>query len=245
MKLKIYSWIMRTSARKCAALAVCIFFSMILVGFVCLKTMYRMVNELYQPLQVSNQLRDSFIMEDHSNIGHATPQLSYLRLQYKNIELYKTHHKELGKRYYTNYYTFSVVLTVSSILTAILIFLIAESGWRSAGLLLKVAFFCFFAISTFFGIMTVTLDQKNNYQANFGQYLYYDKIQNNILTFINTSGQCDSLYSKCRIDSFIIALNNDLKANNQFFITIDAGKVSLDDISGKLGKAINGSKTGP
>ncbi len=37
-------------------------------------------------------------------------------------------------------------------------------------------------------------------------------------------------------DSFIVA------NNHQFFISIDANKVSLEDISGKLGKAVNGGK---
>jgi len=242
MKLKFFSWIMATGTRKSIALAAGIFSSTILVAIICLTTMYRMANRLYQPLQQSNQLRDRYIMADDHDKKNAVPKLDYLRLQYRNIEYYKEHHKEMGKIYYANYYTFTVLLTVSTILTAILIFQIAETGRKEASLFQKVAFFCFFSISTFLGIMTVTLDQKNNYQNNFGQYIYYDKIQNNILTFVNTTGPCDSLHPKCQVDSFIIALNNDLRNNNQFFITIDANKISLDDITGKLGKAINGNK---
>ncbi len=45
------------------------------------------------------------------------------------------------------------------------------------------------------------------------------------------------------MNSFIVAINNDLRNNNQFFISIDANKVSMDDISGKLGKSINGGNT--
>ena len=45
------------------------------------------------------------------------------------------------------------------------------------------------------------------------------------------------------VDSFIVAINNDLRNNNQFFISIDANKVLMENISGRLGKSDNGSNT--
>lgn len=45
------------------------------------------------------------------------------------------------------------------------------------------------------------------------------------------------------MNSFIVAINNDLRNNNQFFISIDANKVSMDDISGKLDRSINGGNS--
>ncbi|MBC7507673.1 MAG: hypothetical protein H7320_02835 [Ferruginibacter sp.] len=42
------------------------------------------------------------------------------------------------------------------------------------------------------------------------------------------------------MDSFIEAINNDRRNNNQFFISIDANKVSMENISGRLGKSVNG-----
>ena len=238
----VFLWFRKTKPGQSIILSLLILVGMTGVGAFSLITMYKMANRVYVPLMQSNELKQKFMLTDNSKKDMEIPKLEYLKLQYKSIELHKAHHKELGKIYYANYYTFSIILAVSSIISAILIFFLAGTGWKDAHYLLKTAFFCFFAISTFFGIMTVTLDQKENYQDNFGQYLYFDKIQNNILTFANTSGDCDSIHSRCRVDSFIIALNNDLKSNNQFFITIDASKISLDDISGKLGKAVNGSK---
>jgi len=41
------------------------------------------------------------------------------------------------------------------------------------------------------------------------------------------------------VDSFIEAINNDRRNNNQFFISIDANKVSMENISGRLGKSVN------
>ncbi len=123
---------------------------------------------------------------------------------------------------------------------AIFLIVIVNKGWQSANVLAKISFFSFFAISSFFGIMITTLGQKENSESNFKQYLFYDKMQNNILTFVNTSEKYDSIKSKNIVDSFIVAINTDLRNNNQFFISIDANKVNLDDISSKLGKSING-----
>jgi hypothetical protein len=202
--------------------------------------MYGISDRLYQPLLESYTIRENYLMSDnmHTNLG--VHKLEFLKLQYKVVGKFKEHHKELGRVYYTNYYTFTVILTVATILTALLISIIANKGWEKADPLLRVAFFSLFAISMFFGIMTVALNQKDNYESNFHQYLYFDKVQNNIITFVNTSDKYDSAHATNLADSFIVAVNNDLRTNSQFFISIDANKISFDEISSKLGKAVNG-----
>lgn len=45
------------------------------------------------------------------------------------------------------------------------------------------------------------------------------------------------------MDSFIEAINNDRRNNKQFFISIDANKVLMENISGKLGKSVDGGNT--
>ena len=166
--------------------------------------------------------------------------MNFLKMQYEAIGFAKQHHKETGRVSYANYYTFTVILSIATILTAILLIIIANNGWQKATPLAKVSFFTLFSISSFFGVMTATLGQKENYENNFKQYIFYDKVQNNILTFVNTSEKFDSVKSKNLVDSFIVAINSDLRNNNQFFMSIDASKISLDDISSKLGKSVNG-----
>jgi hypothetical protein len=211
-----------------------------IVGFGCLYSMKQITSRMYKPIEDGNQLKDRFLYNDsvHNNIGIV--KMEYLKMQYKAIGFAKEHHKETGRVYYTNYYTFTVILSVATILTAILLIIIANKGWQQAEPLAKVSFFSFFAISSFFGIMTVSLNQKQNYENNFKQYIFYDKVQNNILTFVNTSEKYDSVRSKNVVDSFIVAINTDLRSNNQFFLDIDASKISLDEISSKLGKSVNG-----
>jgi Na+/H+-translocating membrane pyrophosphatase len=161
-------------------------------------------------------------------------------MQYAVLSFFKEHHKELGRVYYSNYYSFNVVLTIATIILAILVFLIANKGWQTSDIFLKISFCTVFFISSLLGILTITLGQKENYESNFKQYLYYDKIQTNIITFVNTTDQ----YKPSRVanltDSFIVAISSDLRANGQFFMAIDANKISFDDISGKLGKSLNG-----
>jgi hypothetical protein len=214
----------------------------IIIGIGCLVSMYKITNKVYKPIETANQEKEQFFLTDsvHDNIGKS--KLTFLKMQYKAISHAKEHHKEIGRIYYANYYTFTVILTIATILGAIVLVIIANKGWQAADTLAKVSFFSFFAISSFFGIMISTLGQKENLESNFKQYLFYDKVQNNILTFVNTSEKFDSSQTRNIVDSFIIAINNDLRNNNQFFISIDANKVSLDDISGKLGKSINGVK---
>jgi hypothetical protein len=213
-----------------------------LVGIGSLVSMYKITNRVYQPIETANVEKEKFFIADsvHDNIGKT--KMAFLKMQYKSISHAKEHHKEIGRIYYANYYTFTVILTLATILGAIVLLIIANKGWQAADTLAKISFFSFFAISTFFGIMITTLGQKENSESNFKQYLFYDKVQNNILTFVNTSEKYDSIKSKNVVDSFIVAINTDLRNNNQFFISIDANKVSLDDISGRLGKQMNGVK---
>jgi hypothetical protein len=213
-----------------------------LVGIGCLVSMYKITNRVYAPIETANRQKEKFFIADsvHDNIGKT--KMAFLKMQYQSISHAKEHHKEIGRIYYANYYTFTVILTLATILGAIILIVIANKGWQAADTLTKISFFSFFAISTFFGIMITTLGQKENSESNFKQYLFYDKVQNNILTFVNTSEKYDSAKSKNLVDSFIVAINNDLRNNNQFFISIDANKVSMDDISGKLGKQMNGVK---
>ena len=204
--------------------------------------MYKVTNRVYKPIEMANLAKENFFMADtiHGNIGKNN--LAFLKMQYKSISYAKDHHKEIGRIYYANYYTFTVILSIATILGAIMLIIIANKGWQAANPLAKISFFSFFAISTFFGIMMTTLGQKENLESNFKQYLFYDKVQNNILTFVNTSEKYDAVHTKNIVDSFIVAINNDLRNNNQFFISIDANKISVDDITGKLGKSINGVK---
>jgi len=227
------------------SIAFTIFLVFLLVGIICLVSMYRITDRVYQPIEKANLEKEGFFMADsvHANIG--VNKIAFLKMQYRSLSYSKDHHKEIGRIYYANYYTFTVLITLATILSAIFLIIIANKGWQSADALAKVSFFCFFSISTFFGIMITTLGQKENSENNFKQYLFYDKMQNNILTFVNTSEKYDSIKSKNIVDSFIVAINTDLRNNNQFFISIDANKVTLDDISSKLGKTINGGGAKP
>jgi hypothetical protein len=219
-----------------------IFLIFAIVGTSCLITMYKITTRVYKPIETGNKEKEAFFLADsmHNNIGKY--KIDFLKMQYKTIGYAKEHHKEIGCIYYANYYTFTVILALASILGAIVLIIIANKGWQSADTLAKVSFFSFFAISSFFGIMISTLGQKENSESNFKQYLFFDKMQNNILTFVNTSEKHDSIKSKNIVDSFIVAINTDLRNNTQFFISIDANKVSLEDISSKLGQSINGVK---
>lgn len=211
----------------------------IILGFISLKTMYAVINRVYKPLQTFNDTRSDYVTKkSFANLG--LQKVATIKTQYTTLENLKTHHKELGKVYYSNYYTFTVLLTVSTILAAVLLFVIIQKGWEDTNALVKTLFFILFAISTFFGIMSVSLSQQENYESNFKQYILYDKVQTNIISFLGTSGKYDSLKNEPIIDSFIVSVNNDIKNYSQFFIKIDANKISLEDISSKLGKSVNG-----
>lgn len=241
--MSFFTHISQKPALKYFFISLGIMLTFFLVAVGCLVSMYKITNRVYKPVETANQEKERFFMADtvhNNNIGRN--KIAFLKMQYKTISYSKEHHKEIGRVYYVNYYTFTVILSLSSILGAVLLIVIANKGWQAADATAKIAFFSLFSISSFFGIMITTLGQKENSENNFKQYLFYDKVQNNILTFVNTSEKYDSLQSKNMVDSFIVAINNDLRNNNQFFINIDANKVSLDDISGKLGKSINGVK---
>lgn len=108
-------------------------------------------------------------------------------MQYKAINYANDHHKEISRIYYTNNYTYTVILFIATILSAIMPIIITNKGLQSAEPLAKIFFFSFFSISIFLDIMMSTMGQKENLKSNVKQYLFYEKVQNNILPFKNTS----------------------------------------------------------
>ena len=237
--MKFVNWLFGTEIRKAAILCLLILFAAGFIAIFTVTRMYRMSSRLYAPLDEANMIREDFFKTDSFAKAVNADKLVFLKMEYHVLEKFKYHHKEVGRVYYANYYSFTVVLGLSVVITAVLVFLIASKGWLSADIMLKAAFCTLFCISGFLGFMTVTLQQKENYESNFKQYLYYDKIQNNIVTFVKTADQYDPIRASRVVDSFIVAINNDLSSNNQFFLNIDANKASIDDINSKLGKTLN------
>ena len=237
--MRFFGWLLGSDTRRVSILCTGILLTAGFIAYFTLTRMYAMSYRLYAPLEEANTIRAAFFRNDSMTNALSQQKMDFLKMEYHVLEKFKYHHKEVGRVYYSNYYSFTVVLGMSVVLTAVLVFLIASKGWLSSSILLKGAFCTLFCISSFLGFLTVTLQQKENYENNFKQYLYYDKIQNNIITFVKTSDQYDPARAGRVVDSFIIAVNNDLRLNNQFFLTIDANKAAIDDISSKLGKTLN------
>src|SRR5215212_9525952 len=124
-QMRFYNWFINNTAAKAIALSLTIFLLTFTVSAFTLIKMYQMTTRLYKPIEESNHIREKFFIEDtaRKNIGY--PKLKFLKMQYTVLSYLKEHHKELGRVYYTNYYSFNVVLTIATVITAILIFLIA------------------------------------------------------------------------------------------------------------------------
>ena len=119
----------------------------IFIGISGLVFMYKVTNLIYKLIETANLAKEIFFIADtvHSKIGKTN--MAFLQMQYKAINYANDHHKEISRIYYTNNYTYTVILFIATILSAIMLFIIANRGLQSAEPLAKIFIFSFFSIS--------------------------------------------------------------------------------------------------
>jgi hypothetical protein len=148
----------------------------------------------------------------------------------------------MAQQYYDTYYTIAISLTAATILTAIVVFLIANAGWSNADYKLKTTLFALFFISSLLGVSITTMNLKENFESNFAQDVSLLKLENKIYSFVNC---CDTLPRgslTLKFTRFIADVNSDLNDNYKFAVGMKMSSSMYQDLYKDLSQKTGAQK---
>ncbi|HTF81845.1 MAG TPA: hypothetical protein VL947_08975 [Cytophagales bacterium] len=178
--------------------------------------------EIFAPLRKADSIQVSIF---NNTLVDTTRQMKILKSQYEVCERLKVYHTNLAVIYYRNYYAFSICSILFTTLLTIAVFLVANSGWQNASLLLRTFLLMTILMASIFYFLPTVLNNKNNLQSNVDKIKTYYKVQSNILNFSNLY---ISSKKKLKADSAISSHNIIITNNFDVSITIDDSKISTN-----------------
>lgn len=161
-----------------------------------------------------------------SPVRYDTIYNNKLKYQYYSSKYLKKYFMELAIIFNENYYKFSICFIVSSILLSISLFLIVQKGWSNSSFFIKEFFLLSVFISSIYYFLPIVLNSQDNIRQNIEKVKIYQGIQLDILSYQNIF---DSL-NRTQRDTVITNINNRIKNDYDFLISIDPSKVNISPL---------------
>jgi hypothetical protein len=175
------------------------------------------------------------------------------KAQQKIMSIRKSHHLDLSKIFFRNYYGVLIVTMVFSCIGGVVLFLLVNKGWSGSTVVLKTLFLPISMILIFCGFFPLVFKQQENFNENIKYYMNYTKAELNIvdqlskiehpifparLDSVKIDGRFaalkempDSAAFFKRVDSMITSNHNILNNLTNYVLTIDANEIkSMSDI---------------
>lgn len=175
--------------------------------------------EILTPLEEADSLQENALK---FSIQDSTLKLKILCHQYHVSNYIKKYYKNLAVSYYINYYAFSICAILFTTLLTLAVFLVASKGWLNSSQLLKTFLLTTLMISSIYYFLPNVLNNKENFQKNSDKVKVFQKIQTDILIFLNTFNKNDKL----KMDSTLTSNYNQIISNYEFITTIDNSKIN-------------------
>jgi hypothetical protein len=112
----------------------------------------------------------------------------------------KSHHLNVSMTFFRNYYGVLLTLMVLSCVGGVVLFILINKGWATAGIELQSFFLALALAVAFCGLFPSVFKQEENYNKNLAQYMEYTKSELNIvqqLSYLST--QCYVIAPTCWI----------------------------------------------
>ena len=141
------------------------------------------------------------------------------------INEHKVHHKTAFLMMYRFHYANITFLAFFSILTAAMVFLIGQEGWKNSKELTKRLFIVFAAYTAFYGVSINIYQQKENIQNNLNAYLNYDNLQKEVYTFCLAEPYVTDTVT-IEFNDFFITASLELQKLNKVYMQFDETAIS-------------------
>ncbi len=186
-------------------------------------------------LEQSTDTLSAFINGADTTASLNQKKMDAIRTENAIICLKKKHYMHIAKEYYANYFGASVVIMISSICGAIVVFLVAYNGWNKTSNLIRTLFIVFFFSATFWGLFPTVFLQEKNYTENFTRYVELDKLHLEIFNFLATGGKLNIEGAPVNSDTMLTIFNKRILEQCNFVIGIDASSIkSMNDFAKNL-----------
>lgn len=175
------------------------------------------------------------------------------KAQQKIMSMRKSHHLDLSKVFFRNYYGVLIVTMLFSCIGGIVLFLLVNKGWNGSTVVLKTLFLAIAMILIFCGFFPLVFKQQENFNENIKYYMNYTKAELNVIDqlsklehplfpvkqdslkengrFTGFKELPDSVAFFKRVDSMITSNHNALNTLTNYVLTIDANEIkSMGDI---------------
>lgn len=173
--------------------------------------------------------KDSTINKYISNNTSDLVQVSKLKEQFELTEKIKKSYLLMADKYNSFDFTFSVLFTVFSIISALLAFLVFKQGWDNVeNFYLKTSFLIFFFSSSLFGILPKVFNNKENSKKNFEKYNFYNALQMDIYNILQDNHDFIKNKNTDTLGYFISKINTNIRDNQELFFDTDIEKVPKD-----------------
>jgi hypothetical protein len=143
----------------------------------------------------------------------------------------KSYYRNLAISFYQNYYVFTICSIVYTIFLAIAVFLLAADGWKDSPPCIKVIVLMTLFFAAYYYFLPNVLNNKLNLQKNMDCVKFFQKLQLDILSFLNRINSID----ENEIDIFITNIYIAIKDNYDYNISFDTSlldKNPLDNFKG-------------
>ncbi|WP_420570877.1 hypothetical protein [Kordia sp.] len=103
------------------------------------------------------------------------------------IQKHKQQHKVTFLKLYTYHFVSRKLFLVFSILSALIVFLITQNGWKETSFTVKTLFLIFTAFASLFGLSLSSFDQKVSIHKNGKAYINFDSLQKELINYCVTN----------------------------------------------------------
>ena len=175
-------------------------------------------------------LQDSIL-----NKASESEKIKTLITQFEISKVLKDYYRNLAASYYLNYYVFTICSIVYTIILAVSGFLLAGNGWQNSNPNIKTVFLLTTVFASFYYFLPNVLNNKLNLQKNTDSVKIFQKIQFDILSFLNSINKTN----ENEIDIFISNIYTAIRDNYDYNISLDTSllnKNPLDNFKGLTGK---------
>lgn len=176
--------------------------------------------------------KDSIVQLAVNNMIYEGPQAVQIKEQFQITKEVKESYMMVAFWYTVYNYSFSIFLTIFSVITGLLGFLLAKKGWDNTdNYYLKASFMVSFFCASLFGIMPRVMGTEDNIKNNLSQYHLYSEIQMDLYTLAKDNKgyfkKNDSTAIK-NLNKEILAITERIKTNENLYFDIHIDQVPTE-----------------
>ncbi len=182
--------------------------------------------KLMAPLDSVSQMQSVHDVNYHTISADETTKINRLN---KIISSHKEQHKLTFLELYKFHFASLSLLTIFSILTGILAFVIGHNGWKETSGMVKTLFLTSVALTSFYGLSINVYQQDVGINKNLNSYIQYDNIQKEILNYCSTSPNQALNGDTLAFSDFHTLIVEKLVNANTIYLEFDQDAIEMKD----------------